>query len=211
MPRSTIALFLAILLALFAPLVSGAAMADTEEPSFTVVSKDGDFEIRDYAGMIVAETEVVGDRDSAVSSGFRILAGYIFGGNAQKDKIAMTAPVTQMPEAVAGEAMSDGQTGNDMKWRVRFSMPAAYTMATLPKPDDVRIKLVQIPARRVAVLRFSGLWSDGNLEAHRQELIAALGARKLRAKGAPAFAFYDPPWKPFFWRRNEILQEIETH
>jgi hypothetical protein len=211
MPRSTIALFLAILLALFAPLVSGAAMADTEEPSFTVVSKDGDFEIRDYAGMIVAETEVAGDRDSAVSAGFRILASYIFGGNAGQNKIAMTAPVTQIPEMVAGEAVSDGKDGAGAKWRVRFSMPQSYSMATLPKPDDARIKLIQVPSRRIAALRFSGLWSDGNLKTHREELTAALSARKLKAKGAPAFAFYDPPWKPFFWRRNEILQEIETH
>jgi len=166
-----------------------------EEPPFTLISKEGDFELRDYAPYIVAEVVIEGDRDSAASAGFRVLAGYIFGGNTSQSKIAMTAPVTQ--------------TGSGSSWVIRFMMPQNYTIETLPKPDDERIHLKQIAGRRVAVLQFSGLWTEGNLDTHRAELAAILAKKSLKPKGTSSYAFYDPPWKPFFWRRNEILQDVE--
>ncbi|NBR11669.1 MAG: heme-binding protein [Alphaproteobacteria bacterium] len=152
-------------------------MAQIEEPQYKIIAKEGDFELRDYAPYIVAEVITEGERDSAVSAGFRILAGYIFGGNTSQSKIAMTAPVT---------------------------------MSSLPKPDDERIALKQIKSRRVAVLKFSGLWTEGNLNARREELAAMIKKKSLKPKGEATYAFYDPPWKPFFWRRNEVMQEIES-
>jgi hypothetical protein len=111
------------------------------------------------------------------------------------DKIAMTAPVTQSAQG--------------SKWLIRFTMPKPYTKATLPKPNDERITFVEIPARRVAVLRFSSMWTDSALNARKEELQALLKAKGLKPVGEPSFAFYDPPWKPYFWRRNEILQDIK--
>jgi hypothetical protein len=194
-----------------ATLNTGTAMANTEEPEFTLVLKEEAFELRDYAPMIAAEVSVDGDRDSAVSAGFRILAGYIFGGNAGSAKIDMTAPVTQSKGETIAMTAPVTQTGAAGVWAIRFMMPKAYTIASLPKPNDARIRFVEIPGRRVAVLRFSGLWSDSNLMSHREELAALLKAKKLKPQGEPSFAFYDPPWQPFFWRRNEIMWEVSRH
>lgn len=189
----------------------GPAMA-IEEPTFTLVSQDGDFEIRDYAPSLAAEVLVGGERDEAVNAGFRILAGYIFGGNQGSAKIAMTAPVTQSPADTKGVQIDMTvpvtQSAVRGNWRIRFMMPKSYTKATLPKPNDARVTFVEIPARRVVVLRFSGMWTDASLQARKEELTAFIKSKSLASIGDPTFAFYDPPWKPFFWRRNEVMQEI---
>ena len=203
--------FIVALILMSAALPMGAAMANTEEPEFTLVSKEDSFELRDYAPMIAAEVSVDGERDSAASAGFRILAGYIFGGNAGSAKIDMTAPVTQSKGDTIAMTAPVMQTGNAGVWTIRFMMPKGYTLKTLPKPNDARIRFVEIPGRRVAVLRFSGLWSDSNLMSRREELAALLKAKKLKPQGEPSFAFYDPPWQPFFWRRNEIMWEVSKH
>ena len=205
-----VGLFVALAL-VGATLPMRTAMAKTEEPEFTLISKDDAFELRDYAPMVAAEVSVNGDRDSAVGEGFRILAGYIFGGNAGSTKIEMTAPVTQSKGEKITMTAPVTQTGGDGVWAIRFMMPKGYTLKTLPKPNDVRIRFVEIPARRVAVLRFSGLWNDGNLSSHREELAALLKIKHLKPQGEPSFAFYDPPWQPFFWRRNEIMWDVNLH
>ena len=194
---------------IFGLVLSEVALAQIEEPSFKLVTKDGAFELRDYAPIIVAEVVVEGERDSAVNSGFRILAGYIFGANTSRSKIAMTAPVTQSKGETIAMTAPVTQTSAGNTWIIRFAMPASYTLETLPTPDDERISLKSIPGRTVAVLGFSGLWTEGNLAEHREELAAILKKKGLKPKGSATFAFYDPPWKPFFWRRNEILQDIE--
>lgn len=203
--------FLVALALVGATLPMRTAVAKTQEPEFTLVSQEEAFELRDYAPMIAAEVSVSGDRDSAVGEGFRILAGYIFGGNAGSTKIEMTAPVTQSKGEKIAMTAPVTQTGGDGVWAIRFIMPKAYTMQSLPKPNDTRIRFVEIPARRVAVLRFSGLWNDGNLSSHRDELAALLKAKQLKPIGEPSFAFYDPPWQPFFWRRNEIMWDVSRH
>jgi SOUL heme-binding protein len=194
-----------------APFFADRAMAKTEEPEFKLLAKDGDFELREYAPIVAAEVTVEGDRDQAVNQGFRILAGYIFGGNSGSAKIEMTAPVTQSKGDTIAMTAPVTQSGADGVWTIRFMMPKDYSIKTLPKPNDGRIRFVEVPARRVAVLRFSGFWSDANLANHRDELKSLLGAKHLKPKGEPAFAFYDPPWQPFFWRRNEILWDVEGH
>lgn len=191
-----------------AALFVSPAMA-IEEPEFTLVESDGDFEIRDYAPILVAETIVGGERDDAASAGFRILAGYIFGSNQGSAKIAMTAPVMQSVGDKIAMTAPVTQSAQGSNWLVRFAMPKPYTKATLPKPNDQRISFVEIPARRVAVLRFSSMWTDSALNARKEELQALLKAKGLKPVGEPSFAFYDPPWKPYFWRRNEILQDIK--
>lgn len=191
-----------------ATLFASPTMA-IEEPEFTLVMQEGDFEIRDYAPILAAEVTVTGDRDEAVNSGFRILAGYIFGGNTGSAKIAMTAPVTQSRGETIAMTAPVTQSAEGDHWRIRFTMPKPYTKATLPKPNDTRVVFVEIPKRRVAVLRFSSMWTDQALNARREELQELLTTKGLKPIGEPSFAFYDPPWKPFFWRRNEILQDIK--
>jgi hypothetical protein len=179
-----------------------------EQPRYTVQLHEPPFEVRDYAPTIVAQVHVAGDRDEAVSAGFRILAGYIFGDNQRQAKIAMTAPVTQSPgEAIpATESVEQGAAAGG--WEVRFTMPAAYTLDMLPTPRDSRIQLLRLSGRRVAVATFSGFWSDSNLKSHTAQLLAFVKQHHFTARAAPVYAYYDPPWTPWFLRTNEVMVEI---
>ena len=112
-----------------------------EEPRYEVLAKDGPFELRQYAPTIVAEVTVPGDRDAAVNAGFKALAGYIFGANVPKQKIEMTAPVTQEPGEKIAMTAPVTQQAKGGEWIVRFVMPSSWTMKTLPKPVDPRVRL----------------------------------------------------------------------
>lgn len=196
-------------------LFSGRSALAIEEPQFEVISAEGQIELREYGPILAAEVQVQGSRDEAVNSGFRILAAFIFGDNQGEAKIAMTAPVTQSSDATIqnGEEINMTapvtQSGSGSNWRIRFMMPQAYTKETLPVPNDQRIKIIELPPRRIVVIRFSGMWTENNLTTQKQTLADYIKTNKLRPIGDPTFAFYDPPWKPFFWRRNEVMQEIK--
>ncbi len=168
-----------------------------ETPEHTVVTQDGDMEVRDYPALRVAEVVRSGSRDKAVSAGFRPLAGYIFASERQGEKIAMTAPVTQTP---AGEEA----------WRVRFIMPEGYTLAELPQPASDDITLREIEAQRMAVVRFSGRADDSSIAAHEQRLRDWLAEQGLEADGQPVYAYYDDPLTPGFMRRNEVLIPVRS-
>ena len=182
------------LLVTVAMMVGGMAMADTykgnETPAYTVEQTDGAVEVRLYAPHIAAEVTVPGSRDQAVGAGFRLLAGYIFGGNDARAKVAMTTPVTQ---AAAGNA-----------WRVQFMMPTAYTPATLPKPKDGRIRFVTTPPRRMLALRFSGIPTTAVLNARAADLRAWAAARQMTLQDPPQFFYYDGPLTLPWNRRNEV-------
>lgn len=189
-------------------------MAKTPEPSWKSISKDGNIEIRAYDAMIVAEATTDGERGEAINEGFRILAGYIFGGNSGQKSIEMTAPVTQQAENSKGQKIAmtapvtqeAGEGQNE--WKVRFVMPAEYTLSSLPKPDDARIKFIEIPAYRAAVIRFSGFNTDSNLASHKVELMKWIEDNKITTDGEPVYAFYNPPWTPPFMKRNEVMVTI---
>ena len=188
----------------------------TEEPKYRVEKTYGDFEVRLYAPVIVAETEVGGEFGKGSNEGFRRLAGYIFGGNDGGRKIAMTAPVGAEPVRGKAEGTTIAMTapvGAQPKgegWLVTFTMPSKWTMASLPVPDDERVRLREVPARRMAAVRFSGTWGAEKFEA-----VAARLRDQMRDEGLvpadapPVFARYDPPWTPWFLRRNEVLVPIE--
>jgi hypothetical protein len=140
--------------------------------------------------------------------GFMPLADYIFAKDRRGDKIAMTAPVTQAPrEKIAMTApVSQQSSGNG--WTISFTMPAGYTMDSLPPPADPAVRLAEYPARRMAVVKFSGLAGDARMEAKRRELLERVASAGLSPTGEPTFAFYDPPWTLPFLRRNEVMVEI---
>jgi len=176
-----------------------------EEPAYTVVQRHDDFEVREYAPYIVAEVLVPGPAEEAGNKGFRRLAAYIFGDNQGERKIAMTAPVSQTPapvkiEMTAPVALSEAADG----YRVQFTMPATFTMETLPRPLDPQIRLRQMSAARYAVIRYSGFWSQDNYDDHLHKLQQAVAAAGLQTVGAPVYSRYDAPWVPWFMRRNEI-------
>jgi effector-binding domain-containing protein len=178
------------------------------EPGYTVVRTGDAFEVRHYEPYVVAETVVNAAADEAGSQGFRILAGYIFGQNKVARKIEMTAPVAQTPTKIAMTAPVTQSATSD-GYVVQFAMPREWTLETLPEPIDSRVKLRAIPARTLAVISYSGTWSQSNYEQNLGKLQDALAKAGLKWHGAAVWARYDPPWKPWFWRRNEILLEVD--
>ena len=177
-----------------------------EEPKFAVVDKDGRFEVRDYPGRVVAEVNVGGNRNAASSAGFRLLAGYIFGGNVGRQSVAMTAPASQT-RAGAKIAMTApvNLSGEPGDWLVQFTMPSEYSIEDLPTPNDQRVRIRQETPTRLAVLTFSGLTGDRMVSRRTKELLELVRNRNLEPIGAPILARYDPPWKPWFARRNEVM------
>ena len=185
--------------------LTGIAMA-TEEPSYRSTLQETPFEVREYPALIAAEVTVSGERSDAVSAGFRLLAGYIFGGNTRKQSIAMTAPVIQNESPNEKIAM----TAPVMQSPDRFIMPASYTLETLPTPNDPKVRLVSLPPKRLAVVRFSGLVDDNDVEQQTAVLRAFIAKQKLTAIGTPSLARYDPPWTLWFLRRNEVMLEVTS-
>jgi len=181
------------------------AMAIEEAP-YKVVKTAGIFELRDYAPHILAETVVEGSLEDAGNKAFRRLFRYISGENRSRDTIAMTAPVSQQPE---GEKITMtapvGQQAVEGKWAVSFMMPASYTLETLPVPTDPGVTLRQVAARRLAAVRYSGLWSEKNYLRYKGELESWLRDNGLTVTGEPVWARYNPPFTLWFMRRNEIL------
>ncbi len=184
-----------------------AARAETPTPEYRVVAKDGQFEIREYAPMIVAEVTVQAkDRMSASGAAFRALARYIFGGAQGGETIGMTAPVfVEKVENPDGPVLVSASRGDTELWTMGFIMPERYTMANLPKPTDARITLRETPARRVAAVTFSGSWRDAWVEKKRGELLDWLDARGERRAADPVYAFYNDPFTLPFNRRNEVM------
>ena len=189
-------------------MFSAAKAERVAEPPFTLITRDGDFEIRDYQTQIVAEVNVRGNLGEASNRGFNPLAGYIFGGNAPRAKIAMTAPVTrQQGERIAMTAPVTRQASGDA-WKVRFIMPAGSTLATMPRPNDPNVQLCEEKGKRYAILKFSGLGGASAFARKTSELTAFLTRRTLTPIGKPVFASYDPPWTLPFMRRNEVWLEL---
>lgn len=178
-----------------------------EEPRFEVEKKYSDFEIRKYGSMLVAQTEVNEGFADAGDKAFRILADYIFGNNISQTKIEMTAPVTQQSEKITMTApVNLSRSGSG--YIVQFVMPANYTLQTLPAPVDARVKLAELPPKRVAVYSYSGSWSEERYQEKLAEFQLQLEKEKLKSIGEPTFARFNSPFQLWFLRRNEIWLEV---
>lgn len=188
---------------------AGLAMA-VETPPYKTVVRDGDYELRDYPALVVAEVTVDGEQKAAANKGFRLLAAYIFGANRKRQDIAMTAPVAQQPagEAIAMTAPVAQVPGAAGTWVVRFTMPSQWSLQTLPVPDNPAVTLRNTEPARFAVLRFSGLAKPDDVRERSAELLAWAKARKLRVAGPVSLAQYNPPWTLWFMRRNEVMVEV---
>jgi hypothetical protein len=183
----------------------------TEEPFYVHEDDLGEIEIRRYGPRIAAQTRVSGGGEDARRAGFRRLAGYIFGGNHRKTKIAMTAPVAQHGEKIAMTApVAQTHTGGSGDSVIRFYMPSKWSMDTLPEPDDSSVSVVEVPGERFAVLRFSGDRSPTVITAKSAELLQSLHGSDFQADGPPVAWFYDPPWTLPFLRRNEVAVPIDA-
>ncbi|MFN7728134.1 MAG: SOUL family heme-binding protein [Bdellovibrio sp.] len=182
-----------------------------EEADYTVESRARNYEIRSYAPVVVAETRVDSDFENAGNQAFRILAGYIFGANKSKTKIAMTAPVAQ---EVASEKIEMTapvtQSKNSSGFLVQFTMPKKYTLETLPVPNDSRVQLRQLPARKIAAYRYSGSWSESRYKEKLESFRSELKSDGLASTGEPILARFNSPFQLWFLRRNEIWLEVKV-
>lgn len=189
--------------------LAGNIMSNVEQPEYKVITSKQNIEIRDYSPMILAEVETSGERKEAIKDGFKILADYIFGNNISNKNVKMAAPVANEPSEKMAMTAPVTQEKHFDKWKVRFVMPKKYNLETIPKPISKEIHLTAVPAKRFAVIRFSGLPDDQNIKQHANELKAYIFSEKLKPIGEAIFAFYNPPWTLPFLRRNEIMIEIE--
>ena len=196
----------------------GAAVAfaqyrDIEKPAYDVVMADGDFEVRQYEPMIVAEVTHTGTREEVRGKSFRRLAAYIFGNDRPDggEEIAMTSPVMtervdqNEPIAMTSPVMTEA-TGEG-EWRMRFVMPSKFTMETLPTPPS-DISLTEVDGRRMAAVQFSGNAGEGDLAKWEAELTRWVAEQGLEPVGRVEYAFYDAPMVPGPLRRNEVMVEV---
>ncbi len=182
-----------------------------EEAPYKVVEKEKSFEIRDYEPCILAETVVEGDLEEAGNTAFNRLFGYISGKNRAEAKVAMTAPVSQEATGEKIEMTAPvAQQRVQERWAVSFMMPTSYTLETLPQPEDPKVTLRQVPARRMATVRYSGLWSEKSYREHKLKLESWIKEKGLSPVGESVWARYNPPFTPWFLRRNEIQIPIKS-
>lgn len=168
-----------------------------EQPSYKVLQKDGNIEIRLYQGFLLKSVNVTGNQYLALRKGFRPLVNYIGAKKRDGDKISMTAPVIQ-------------SLGNSKdEWVVSFSMPSKYDASNLPDPNNEQIYTEAISSTKAAVIRFNGK-ADENLLAEKTiKLSEWLEKGRFTAKTKPRYMFYNDPSTPPFLRRNEIFVELE--
>ncbi len=199
-----------VVLVLIAWSLIGYFSSRVEQTEYSTLKKAEGYEIRKYPAHIVAETIVSGPYREALSQGFRIVAGYIFGGNTKKESISMTAPVTQQTSRGQSIAMTapviasiDGESHT-----IAFGMPRSHTLATLPTPTDSRVSIVEVPAKKMAAKRFTMWRTSVGFQSKKQELLSALEKDKITVIGEPQYAGYNAPWTPPWMMRNEVLVEI---
>jgi len=201
-----------ILLTMMFIIIGATDAMAIEEASYQVVKKEDRFEVRDYAPHILAETIVEGEMKEAGNMAFRRLFNYISGENRSQDKVAMTAPVSQVLEGEKIDMTAPvGQQNVQGRWAVSFMMPASYTLETLPVPVDPKVSLRQVPTRRLAAVRYSGTWSKKNYLRYMQELESWINDEGLTIVGEPVWARYNPPFTLWFLRRNEILIPVDAN
>ncbi len=182
----------------------------TEEPPHDVLLDDGKFEIRQYENMIVAEVEVTGDMRRAGNSGFRPLAGYIFGDNTSQASIEMTAPVTrQKSQKIDMTAPVTRIANPNDTWTVAFAMPSQWTMETLPVPNNKDVTLREEPGQLMATVRFSGRATETDFQDKEALLVGWITENGYSVIGQSRYAGYNAPMVPGPLRRNEVMIPVE--
>tara|TARA_X000001036_G_scaffold37280_1_gene30168 strand:+ start:315 stop:944 length:630 start_codon:yes stop_codon:yes gene_type:complete len=190
-------------------LATGPIMSNVETPSYKVIQSKGKIEIREFDPMVIAEVQVVGRRKDAISSGFKLLADYIFGNNISQENINTTATIQQpASEKIAMTAPVQQQLAND-SWLVSFVMPSEYNLEDLPKPKNIEVKLKNVPVKRFVTIQFSGTSSDENLAKHKKLLVEFIKNNSISVTGTSKYAFYNPPWTLPLMRRNEVMFEVQ--
>jgi hypothetical protein len=165
----------------------------TERQPYEVVERYPGFELRRYPEHLVAEVDVSGPFGVAGNLAFPKLARFIGGHNRASRKVAMTAPVVQEKDPRSGVFI------------VGFVMPSDLAADEVPEPLDSSVRIRRVPAQAAAALTFSGRWSRSTYEVRTNELLDMLAQAQLTVAGRPRYARFDPPWTPWFLRRNEVV------
>jgi len=204
-------------LSIFILLVSAMSPAKaTEELTYSVLHAEDAFEIRQYDPYIEAYVEVpLNNRSQRSGSAFRLLAGYIFGNNIRRQKIAMTAPVINT--VINQDANDQDQPLPSSRtletpthYRMAFSMPAEMSWDDMPKPGNDQVKLQQVQGHLKAAVRYSGNRSRSVDQKSELALLSWLSKQTdFQIKQGPYYAGYDSPWTPANKRRNEVMYILE--
>jgi len=168
-----------------------------EQAKYEVLKKIGKIEIRRYPRLVIARVDGYGD------GGFNLLFSFITGNNRQKSDIAMTAPVVSEEIAMTAPVLSE-------KGSIAFIMPEGYTIEKTPEPLDDRVKIVEVPERVIATLRFSGRWSNSIFKKKTEELLVEIENAGLKVAGQVFSMRYNGPFTPWFMRRNEVAATIDS-
>ena len=184
-------------------LFSTPAWAEYEQPSYKVILEQDKFSIRDYSEVIVVETEVVASRRDATSEAFRKLFRYISGNNEANLEISMTSPVAQTL------TNQDGEIGKN--WSVRFFLPRSLSEENIPKPSETGVAVVKLKAQKYGSVSFKGTQNDKKVSENLAKLEAFIAENDHEVSGPPVYAFYDPPFIPWFLRDNEILIPVTAN
>jgi hypothetical protein len=192
-------------------LFLGESAMSYEQPDYTVLYEDGDVEYRQYEPYLVSETVIENsdDYNDAGNEGFRRLFKYITGANQGQAKISMTAPVSQAPSEKISMTVPVQQGESADGWRVSFMLPTEYTLETAPVPTDERVYVREVPGRLMAVLQFSGRWTEKNYTRRQTEQTESITAENINAIGEMQRAAYNAPFSLPFLRRNEVMVAID--
>ena len=179
-------------------LAGGLLTADAklQRPEFIVVSTEGEFEIRDYGTMVVAQFTMRGTYRKSVSQGYIKLEQYFLGKNAVPEPIEMTIPT------MVRNDLADG-------WSTMFYFPKGYRPESAPPPIDQRIRVIEIPARRVAVIMFKGKLNEFVMREQTEILEAWLATKGIAHRGDFTLAGYAAAWTPKKWRKNEVIVTLK--
>jgi len=182
----------AVLFVLFTLSIN--AMAN-EQPDYKVIKKDNEFEIRQYTNFLTATVETEGERDEAISKGFRILFKYISGENKNKESISMTVPVMQ-------------KSSGDKKWNISFVVPKKFDSKNVPQPDNQNVKIKNNLDFKVVAITFSGLFSNDNIKENEIKIRNYIKENNLKIEEPAIYAGYNAPWTLWFLKRNEVLFKL---
>ena len=193
-----------LILLTIAMLSSLPAWAEIEQPNYNVILEKDIFAIRDYTSVMVVETEVFSSRREAAGDAFRRLFRYISGENEDNLKISMTSPVAQ---TLANQNDDDSAE----KWMVRFFLPKNMDEENIPLPSEKGVTVSRLNAQRFASVSFRGSQSDKKILENTAKLKAFISQNGYEVSGRPIYAFYDPPFIPWFLRDNEILLPVKLN
>jgi hypothetical protein len=169
----------------------------TEEQPYTVLTTHDGFEVRHYPDHVLVQVDVTGDFMRAGNIAFGPLVSYISGNNARGQKIAMTAPVLQ-------------ETHSEESHTVSFVLPAGMSIADVPVPHNARVSAVHVAEHNVAAVKFGGGWNGDRFQENGELLLNKVHKAGLTPVGNVYYARFDPPWKPWFLKRNEALVALES-